>query len=55
MPRAIAALVVVIGGIGVVVLLLTFVGAQVANGASDLADQVVAGLGEIKDWLKTGR
>ncbi len=53
-PRAIAALGVVIGGIGVVVLLLTFVSAQVANGASDLADQVVAGLGEVEDWLKTG-
>jgi predicted PurR-regulated permease PerM len=53
-PRAVAALGVVIGGIGVVVLLLTFVSAQVANGASDLADQVVAGLGEVEDWLKTG-
>ena len=34
--------------------LLTFAGQQVANGANDLADQTVKGLGEIKDWLQTG-
>ncbi|MBZ5739822.1 AI-2E family transporter [Nocardioides mangrovi] len=54
LPRGLSALVVVIGGIAVVGLLLTLAGQQIANGATDLADQTVAGLGEIKDWLKTG-
>ncbi len=35
-------------------LLLTFVGAQVANGASDLADSVVQGIEQIREWLKNG-
>ncbi len=54
LPRGLAAVLVVLSGIAVVAALLTFAGQQVANGATDLADQVVAGLGEIKDWLKTG-
>ena len=37
-----------------VVALLTFAGQQVANGASDLADQTVAGLEQIQDWLRDG-
>lgn len=53
-PRGLSALTVVIAGIALVGLLLTFAGQQVANGATDLADQTVAGLGEIKDWLKNG-
>ena len=31
-----------------------FAGQQVATGANDLATQVSDGLGEIKDWLRTG-
>ena len=54
LPRGLAALLVVLAGLGFVVALLTFAGQQVANGAQDLADQASAGLGEIKDWLKTG-
>jgi predicted PurR-regulated permease PerM len=54
LPRGLAAVFVVVGSIAFVSLMLTFAGQQVANGASDLADQVVAGLGEIKTWLKTG-
>jgi predicted PurR-regulated permease PerM len=54
LPRGLSSLLVVIGGIVFVVALLTFVGQQVANGANDLADQTVKGLGEIKDWLKNG-
>jgi putative heme transporter len=54
LPRGLSALVVVIGGIAMVALLLTLAGQQIASGATDLADQTVAGLGEIKDWLKTG-
>ena len=44
----------VLGGLAAVAVLLTFVGQQVAGGASDLADSTVEGLGEIKDWLKDG-
>ena len=52
--RSLASILVVIGTIGAVSALLTFAGAQVAQGANDLADQTVAGLQEIKDWLKDG-
>jgi predicted PurR-regulated permease PerM len=54
LPRGIAALVVVLGTLGFIALLLTFAGQQVANGANDLAKQVVAGLEQIRVWLKTG-
>lgn len=54
MPRGVAAIVVVVVGVGAVALLLTFVGQQVANGAQDLADSTVQGLDKIKEWLKTG-
>jgi predicted PurR-regulated permease PerM len=53
-PRGVAAFVVVVGGLAGVSLLFTFVGQQVAQGSTDLADQVVAGLGEIKNWLRDG-
>ena len=53
-PRGIAAALVVLGGIAFVAALLTFAGQQVASGASDLADQVAKGLGQIKDWLNDG-
>jgi predicted PurR-regulated permease PerM len=53
-PRGLAAITVVIGGLAAVAILLTFVGQQVAGGASDLADSTVEGLGEIKNWLKDG-
>ncbi|GEP34951.1 AI-2E family transporter [Nocardioides szechwanensis] len=53
-PRGIAAILVVLGGLGMVGLLLTFAGQQVANGANDLADSTVEGLEEIKNWLKNG-
>ena len=54
LPRGLASLLVVISGIAAVGLLLSVAGQQVANGASDLADQVVRGLDEIKDWLRNG-
>lgn len=54
LPRGLASIIVVVAGIGFVAALLTFAGQQVANGANELADQVAAGLGEIKDWLKNG-
>jgi predicted PurR-regulated permease PerM len=37
-----------------VALLLTFVGQQVAQGANDLADSVVTGLDQVREWLRTG-
>jgi predicted PurR-regulated permease PerM len=53
-PRGLAALLVVVGTIGVVALLLTFAGQQIAQGASNLSAQVVTGLEQIRDWLRTG-
>lgn len=53
-PHRLAAAFVVIGGIAFVAAMLTFAGQQVAQGASDLADQVVRGLEEIRAWLQTG-
>jgi putative heme transporter len=52
--RSIAALLVVVLTFSVVGTLLTFAGQQVAQGADDLTDQVVAGLDKIRDWLRTG-
>lgn len=54
LSRKIAALLVVIGGIGVIALLLTFVSNQVANGVGDLSQQVTDGIDQIRDWLRTG-
>ena len=54
MPRGLASLLVVLGAIGLLVLLLTFAGQQIAQGANDLAKQVVSGLEQIRVWLKTG-
>ncbi|MEO5851983.1 MAG: AI-2E family transporter [Nocardioides sp.] len=54
LPEGVAALLVVIGGLASVIVLLTFAGQQVANGATDLADQVVRGLDEVRAWLKDG-
>ena len=53
-PRRLAAAFVVIGGMAFIAALLSFAGQQVAQGAADLADQVVRGLEEIRDWLQTG-
>jgi predicted PurR-regulated permease PerM len=52
--RGVAALLVVLGVLGVVGLMLTFATQQVIQGANDLADQVVDGLDEIRTWLRTG-
>jgi predicted PurR-regulated permease PerM len=52
--RSVASILVVVATIGAVAALLTFAGQQVAQGASDLADQTVAGLQKIRDWLKDG-
>lgn len=52
--RALASALTVVLGLGFVSLLLTFVGQQVAQGFSDLSEQVVDGLGEIREWLRDG-
>jgi predicted PurR-regulated permease PerM len=52
--RAVAAALTVVLGLGFVSLLLTFVGQQIAQGFSDLSEQVVDGLGEIREWLRDG-
>jgi putative heme transporter len=53
-PRGFASLLAVLGAIALIVLLLTFAGQQIAQGANDLAKQVVSGLEQIRLWLKTG-
>jgi putative heme transporter len=53
-PRGLASLLAVAGTIGVMVMLLTFAGQQIAQGASDLSAQVVTGLDQIREWLKNG-
>jgi putative heme transporter len=52
--RKVTSAVVVVGGLGALILLLTFVGTQVSRGFSDLSAQVVDGLEEIRTWLRTG-
>lgn len=54
LPRGAATGLVMLLGIGTVALLLTYVGQQVAQGASDLADSVVTGLDQVRDWLRNG-
>jgi putative heme transporter len=54
LPRGAGAGLMVALVIGFVVGLLTVAGNQVANGAQDLSDSVVAGVGQISDWLKNG-
>jgi predicted PurR-regulated permease PerM len=54
LPRGLSAILVVVGGLAFVSLLLTFVGQQVAQGANDLARQVVEGIEQIRVWLKDG-
>lgn len=54
LPRGPSTGIVMVLGIGTVALLLTFVGQQVAQGASDLADSVVTGLDQVREWLRSG-
>ena len=53
-PRSLSSFTTVIVTFGAIGLLLTFAGQQVANGAVDLADEVVKGLAEIRVWLRDG-
>jgi predicted PurR-regulated permease PerM len=54
LPRKAAAALVVVLGIGIIALLVTFVSNQVSNGVSDLSTQVTSGLGQIRTWLMNG-
>ena len=54
LPRGAATGIVMVLGIGAVAMLLTYVGQQVAQGATDLADSVVTGLDQVREWLRTG-
>ena len=54
MPRPLASVLSVAVTLSAVGALLTFAGQQVANGITDLADQVVQGLDEIRAWLRDG-
>ncbi len=54
LPRGLASIVMVLGGLAAIAALLTFAGQQVATGAEDLADSTVRGLGKIRDWLQEG-
>jgi predicted PurR-regulated permease PerM len=53
-PRGPATLLVVVSLLGLVVLMLVFATQQVVQGSNDLADQVVAGLDQIRTWLQDG-
>src|SRR3954471_20396894 len=52
--RGFGAAIVVLGLLALVATMLALAGQQVASGANDLATQVSDGLGEIKNWLRTG-
>lgn len=52
--RAFGAFIVVLGILLLVAAMLALAGQQVASGANDLAAQVSSGLGDLKQWLKTG-
>jgi putative heme transporter len=54
LPRQLAALLVVLGLIGVIVLMVAFVSNQVASGMGDLSKQVSDGIDQIRDWLRSG-
>ena len=54
MPRKLAALLVVVLGVLLLALLVTFVSNQVASGVGDLSEQVSSGITQIRDWLRDG-
>lgn len=54
MNRSLAAAIVMFGGIGIVVGILTLVVTALSDGLSDLSDSVSAGIDQARDWLVTG-
>ncbi|MEJ7741151.1 MAG: AI-2E family transporter [Nocardioidaceae bacterium] len=53
-PRGLAALAVLLGTLVFVIGLFTLVGQQASSGFPELRDQAVAGLDEVRNWLRTG-
>ncbi|MCU1537015.1 MAG: hypothetical protein JWP82_1366 [Humibacillus sp.] len=53
MPQGAAAGLTVLGTIAVIAAMLTLVGTQFTSGASDLTNQVGAGISQIRDWVRT--
>ena len=54
LPRGLAALLVMIAGLGLLGLMVTFVSQQIADQYSQLVDQVVQGLNKVRLWLRDG-
>lgn len=54
LPRPLAAMLVVLGGIGVITLMVAFVSNQVLSGVGDLSKQVTDGIDQFRDWLRAG-
>ena len=54
LPRPLASLLVLVAAAAGIVGLVTLAGRQAASGGGDLADQAVAGLEEIRAWLRSG-
>jgi predicted PurR-regulated permease PerM len=54
LPRAAATAVTVLGGLAVIVGVLTLIGVQIATQSSSLSDNVVGGFNQLVAWLKTG-
>ena len=54
LPRPLASLLVLVAAAAGIAGLLTLAGRQAASGSGDLADQAVAGLEEIRAWLRSG-
>ncbi|MFT4009305.1 MAG: AI-2E family transporter [Nocardioidaceae bacterium] len=54
LPRPVASILTVVLVLAGIVAALTYATSQVVNGSQDLAAQVVNGLDEIQNWLKTG-
>lgn len=53
-PRGLAALATLLGTLVLVIGLFTLVGQQASSGFPELRDQAVAGLDEVRTWLRTG-
>lgn len=53
-PRSLAAVIVLLGGIGTVAGIITLVVNAVSNGFGDLSDSVDRGVDQVRDWLVRG-
>ena len=53
-PTKVGALLIVVFGVALIAVGITFVGNQVSSGVGDLSKQVTDGIDQIRDWLRTG-